>query len=102
MIKRAMLAIGGLLLALGMAILGRDGRRAKRAEKQRDNLLATKIKTDQDKAERLNKKAEKHKLAAKEAAEATKARLDAIGEKDEDMAALLDAWDAERLRQRSA
>ena len=99
--KKWMIALGGALLALALTILGRDGRRAKAAEKQRDELLGTRIKADQDKAEKLNKKAEKHKAAADQAAAATIEKLEGLREKDHDMDDLLSAWQSERVRQQS-
>lgn len=101
MIKKALIAVGAFLLAVGLAILGRDGRALKRTERHRDELLATKVKADQDKAEKLNKKAEGHKAAAKAAAEATTARLEKLRETDTDMDDLLSAWESERVRQQS-
>lgn len=93
--------LGTFLLGLALLILGRDGRALKRTENNRDQLIATHIKKDQDKADKLNKKAEKHKAGAKLAAEATAARLEKISAKDTPMDDLLSAWQSERVRQQS-
>jgi hypothetical protein len=98
--KRLMVAIGGGLLGLALLILGREGRKVKRVESQRDFLIATRIKSDQDKAERLNKQAEKHKQNADIAAAATIKKLEELREKDQDMDDLLSAWQSTRVRQR--
>lgn len=99
--RKFLYALGGILLAVGFGILGRDGRAARRAEAQRDALLATGANEHKKKAEQLAVKAEKQKAAAKEAADATKARLEKLSEKDPDMDDLLSAWESERVRQQS-
>lgn len=97
--KKWLIWLGGALLLLGVAILGRDGRALQRTEHNRDQLLATHIKKDQDKAEKLNKKAEKHKANAKLAAETTIATLEKVSAKDTSMDDLLSAFESERVRQ---
>lgn len=99
--KRWLLWAGGLLLAVGLAILGRDGRALKRTEAERDRLLADNTKASRVKAEKLNKKAERHKAGATLAAEETTKRLEANSEKREDLDDLLSAWESERVRQQS-
>ena len=101
MIRKILVGLGAALLAAGLVILGRDGRALRRTETERDRLLATKVKADQDKAEKLNKKAERHKEGARLAAEATTKRLEANSEKREDLDDLLSAWQSERVRQQS-
>lgn len=101
MIKKAVLWIGGLLLAVGLGILGRDARQLRRTEKQRDEILAGDIVENLNKAESLSKKAEVQKKNAEAAAAATAARLEKISEKDSDMDDLLSAWKSERVRQQS-
>lgn len=98
--KKWLIAAGGFLLTVALVLLGRDGRALKRTEESRDKLLATRIKADQDKAEKLNKKAEKHKAGAELAAAETRKRLEAISAKDSDMDDLLSAFESERVRQR--
>ncbi len=97
--KKAAIAIGVFLLGLAVMILGRDGRALKKVEGDRDMLMATRIKADQDKAEKLNKKAEKHKAGAKLAADATLAKLETVSAKDTSMDDLLSAFESERVRQ---
>ena len=87
------------MLTLALVILGRDGRALRRTEDGRDQLLATHIKKDQDKAEKLNKKAERHKEGAKLAADETRKRLEANSEKRHDLDDLLSAFESERVRQ---
>lgn len=97
--KKWILGLGGFLLVLALAILGRDARALKRTEHQRDELLATGANEHKKKAEQLNLKAEKQKEAAEDAMNATIKRLDALDEKDNDMGDLLSAWQSERVRQ---
>ena len=97
--KKWMIGLGVFLLGLGIAILGRDGRALKRTEHNRDQLLGTKIKKEQDKAEALNKKAEKQKAGAKLSAVATLDKLEKISAKDTSMDDLLSAFESERVRQ---
>jgi hypothetical protein len=98
-VKKAIIGLGVFLLGLAVMILGRDGRALKKTEHNRDQLLATHIKKDQDKAEKLNKKAEKHKAGAKLAADATLAKLETVSAKDTSMDDLLSAFESERVRQ---
>lgn len=101
MIKKIIIGIGAALLAAGLVILGRDGRALKKVEGERDEMLATGIKSEQDKAEKLNKTVEKRKAGAKLAAEATVARLEKQSANDPDMDDLLSHWQSERVRQQS-
>ena len=100
--KRWLIWLGGALLAVGLVLLGREGRALRRTEEDRDRRLATGIKTEQVKAEKLNKKAERHKEGAKLAAEETRKRLEARDASDNDMGDLLSAFESERVRQRRA
>ena len=99
--KKWLLGLGGLLLVVGLAILGRDGRALRRTEAQRDELIASGANEHKKKAEQLTRKAEKQKAAAKDAADATRARLEKLSEKDPDMDDLLSAFESERVRQQS-
>lgn len=99
--KKWLLAFGGFLLVVGLAILGRDGRALRKTERQRDELLAKGANEHKKRAEDLSVKAEKQKAAAAEAAAATEARLEKLSEKDPDMDDLLSAWRSERVRQQS-
>lgn len=99
--KKWIVGLGGFLLVMALAILGRDARALKRTEQHRDELLATGASEHKKKAEQLNRKAEKQKAAAQDAMDATVKRLDALDEKDNDMGDLLSAWQSERVRQQS-
>jgi len=96
--KKWIYALGALLLAIGFAILGRDGRAAKRAEGQRDKLLLDNTKTAKDKAKKAGAKADKLQKDAAAAAEAGKAAIDKVGAKDENMASLLDSWRSDSVQ----
>jgi predicted Holliday junction resolvase-like endonuclease len=98
-VKKWLIVFGGFLLAMALVILGRDGRALRNTEKDRDARLATGIKKEQVKAEKLNKKAERHKEGAKLAAEETRKRLEANSEKRHDLDDLLSAFESERVRQ---
>lgn len=102
MIKRILIGVGAFLLGVALYLLGRDGRRAGAAEHQADALMATHIKKHQNKAEKLNRKAQGHREAAAVAAQATQARLEKISANDTDMDDLLSAWQSERVRQQSS
>lgn len=97
--KKWLIVFGGFLLAMALVILGRDGRALRNTEADRDRRLATGIKKEQVKAEKLNKKAERHKEGAKLAAEETRKRLEANSEKRHDLDDLLSAFESERVRQ---
>lgn len=96
--KKWIIGLGALLLAVGLAILGRDGRQLKRVESQRDNELASKTEAGFAKAGKLTRKAEGHKAAAKEAAARTAAILEARDEQDPDMGDMLSSWESKRVR----
>jgi hypothetical protein len=100
-VKKWLLAFGGILLAVGLAILGRDARQLRRTEQQRDALLATGANEHKKRAEQLAQKAEKQKVAAADAAKATEQRLEKLSESNPDMDDLLSAWQSERVRQQS-
>jgi len=101
-VKKWWIALGGILLAVAFAILGRDGRRRRVAEDKTVQLLADGSAKALKQAAREAKKAETAKQGAKDAAAATQARLDKIGGNDADMADLLGAWKSEGDRQRSS
>jgi len=100
-LKKWTVGLGIFLLGLALAILGRDGRALKKVENQRDDMLATGIKSQQDKAEKLNKVVERRKAGAKLAAAATVARLERQSANDPDMDDLLSHWQSARVRQQS-
>jgi hypothetical protein len=98
-VKKVLLAIGGVLLALGLAILGRDGRVLKRLERQRDEEIAKNTADSLAKAKALHHHAEKRKADAHKAAVKTIEKLEKLSEKDHEMDDLLSAWQSERVRQ---
>lgn len=97
--KKWIIGLGGFLLVMALAILGRDGRQLKRLEAYRDKAMTDDILDGTAKAEKLNKKAEKHKAAAADAAARTTAILEARDEQDPDMGDMLSAWQSKRVRQ---
>ena len=86
------LALAGILVAVGLSILGRDGRAAKRAETREQEYLAEASGKSLKKAVKEEAKAKAAKLRAKETAKRTKEILDRRGENDPDMAKLLAAY----------
>jgi len=96
-LRTAGMALAGFLLLLGLTMLGRDARRAKRAEQREQNLLAEGTDKALNKAVKQNQKATELKKRAAEAASATRVKLDQIGAKDEDMASILADWNTDRL-----
>ena len=99
--RRWLIGIGTFLLGVALYLLGRNALKAQNQEHAADVLRATKIKAHQDKAEKLNRKAQGHREAAAQAAEATQAKLEKISEGNTDMGDLLSSWQSERVRQRS-
>lgn len=97
--KKWILGLGGFLLVVALAILGRDGRQLRRVEAKRDQEISSKTKAGIVKAEKLKKKADKHQANAKLAAEKTTAILEARSEKDPPMDDLLSDWKSKRVRQ---
>jgi len=98
-VTKWLIGLGGFLLLVALAILGRDGRQLKRVEHQRDNEIMTRTKKGMVNAEKLKKKADGHTANAKLAAEKTRAILEARSEADPDMDDLLSAFESERVRQ---
>lgn len=96
------IAIGGFLLLLAFQILGRDGRRAKKAEDRETALLIEGSEKAKAKAKKQNAKATALKKRAKDAAKATEAKLDEIDKVDSNMGDLVSHYRAERLRQSNA
>jgi len=86
------MAIAGILVAVGLSMLGRDGRAAKRAEKREQEYLVNASDKSLKKAVKEEAKAKAAKLRAKETAKRTKEVLDRRGESDPDMAQLLAAY----------
>ena len=99
--KRWLILIGTFLLGVALYLLGRNAAKASDQEHKAEVLMATKIKAHQDKAEKLNRKAQGHREAAAAADEATRAKLEKISASNKDMDDLLSHWQSERVRQQS-
>ena len=96
--KKWLYAAGALLIAVGFAVLGMDGRRAKKAEASRDKLILDESKKAQDKAKKAGAKADKLQADAAQAAEVGRAAIDRVGTNDESMRDILDSWRADRVQ----
>ena len=66
--RNAGIAVGAILLAMGLGMLGRPARQLKIAEKREIDYLSTQRKGHAEKARRQALKAEEHKDEAKQAA----------------------------------
>jgi len=97
-LRNAAIVLAGILVAVGFAMLGRPGRRAKRAESRTEKLLSEGTEKALKKAVKENAKADKFKGEAKEAAKAGQAAIDKVGTQNEDMAAILADWNTDRLQ----
>lgn len=98
--KKWILWLGGALLAVALAILGRDARTVRRLEKRAQDELATGTTEAMLRAQELKEKAAQHQAAASQAAAKTVEKLEALSEKNQDMDDLLSGWQSERVRQR--
>jgi hypothetical protein len=95
-LRNAGIAIAGILVAVGLSMLGRDGRAAKRAEKREQEYLADASDKSLKLAIKEEAKAKAAKQRAKETAKRTKEILDKRGQSDPDMAKLLAAYNKPR------
>ena len=86
-LRTALIALAGVLVAIGLSMLGQPARAARRAEDREIGYLAQGGKKAGQKAKIQAKKAEEHKAAAKVAAEKLPQVLRGI--KDEDIANLV-------------
>ncbi len=91
-LKSAALALAGILIAVGLGMIGRDGRRAKKAEVREQQYLADGSAKSLVKAKREQAKAKKFKAEAKIAVQRGEAALNRIGDKDESIASMLDRY----------
>jgi len=89
-LRRCGIALAGILVAVGFAMLGRDGRRAKKAERRTEELLSEGTEKALKKAVRETAKAEKFKGQAKESAAAGKTAIDGV--KDEELRTIIGNW----------
>ena len=99
--KKWILWLGGALLAVALAILGRDARTVRRLEQRAQDELATGSTEAMVRAERLKEQAAQHQAAASQAAAKTVERLEELSGKDQDMGDLLSHWQSVRVRQQS-
>ncbi len=67
-LRRAGIAIGAVLLALGLSMLGRPARQREKAEEREIGYLSSQVKGHTEKARKQALKAETHKAEAKQAA----------------------------------
>jgi hypothetical protein len=96
-LKRRWWALAGFLIVVGFAILGRDEKAAKKASKQRDDLLLAGSQSAKDKAIQAGQQADDRQADAVEAAEVGKAAIDKVGKNGETMASMLDAWKSDSV-----
>ena len=89
-LRTSLIALAGVLVAIGLSMLGQPARAARRAEDREIGYLAQGGKKAGQKAKIQAKKAEVHKEAAKVAAE----KLPEIlrGVKDEPIKELISSW----------
>jgi biopolymer transport protein ExbB/TolQ len=90
--------VTAVLMVLGGAKVGRQERRAERAEKQFESMAHDRTKKGIDKAAKLQKAAVKHKEKAAATRQRTEARLQELGDKDETMADIADRFNKRKLR----
>ena len=86
------LALGAALLAMGLHMLGRDGRAARRSEKREQEYLADASEKSLKLAVKEEAKAKAAKSRARETAKLTKDVIKKRGQNDPDMDKLLSAY----------
>ena len=96
--KKWLLGIGGFLVLVGFAILGRPARQLKKVERQRDDLIMQNTNAARAKAEKASAKADQLQADAAKAAEAGQKAIDQVGSNDETMRSVLDSWRADRVQ----
>jgi hypothetical protein len=90
--------VTAILMVLGGAKVGRQDRRADRAERQVEAMAHDKTKKGIEKAAKLQKAVVKHKEKAAATRQRTEARLKELGEKDETLADIADRFNKRKLR----
>lgn len=90
--------VTAIMMVLGTAKIGRQERRAERAEKKIEAIAHDKTKKGIQKAAKLQKTAVKHKEKAAATRQRTEARLQELGDKDETMADIADRFNKRKLR----
>lgn len=96
--RKWLLGFGALLLGVGFAILGRDGRQKRKAETREIGHLVDGSEKALKKARKENAKADAARIRATEAANIARAKLDQIGANDEDIADIVGDWNTGRVR----
>lgn len=86
------LALAGILIAVGFSMIGRGGRKAKKAEDREQQFLADGSKKSLAKAKKEQVKSKKYKDQAKVAEAKAKSIVNRVGEKDESMDSMLDRY----------
>lgn len=89
-LRKSWLWLAGALALAAFAMLGRDGRRLRKAEDKEQRLLAEGSSKARAKAIKMNAKAETLKAQAAEAAEVGKIAIDGV--KDEKLQDIISAW----------
>lgn len=95
-LRRVGYALAAALIAAGFGMLGRPGRKLKKAENQRDALLLDGSKKARDKAIKFDEQANKHQADGVEAAVAGKKAISGV--KDESMVDLLDSFRSDSVQ----
>lgn len=86
------MGLAGILIAVGLSMIGRDGRRAKKAETREQQHLADGSAKSLGMAKKEKVKKDKFTAQAKDAVERGEAILNRAGDKDEGMASMLDRY----------
>ena len=94
-LRRIGYALAAGLIAVGFGMLGRPGRKLKKAKDQRDYLLTEGSREARDLAIKAGEQADKHQVEANEAATAGQKAIDGV--KDESMRELLDGFRSDRV-----
>ena len=90
--------LAALLFGLSAAAVRRQKALADSTAQRSEQNAATGARRNVEKAAKLTEKSEKHKRKAEQARTAAEARLDQIGASDEELAILVNNWNAGRLR----
>ena len=92
------LALAGILIAVGFSMIGRAGRRQKKAETREIGHLIDGSEKALKKAAKENAKAETARQQAADAASKGRNILDKVGSKDDSIADIVGDWNTDRLR----
>jgi hypothetical protein len=94
-------ALSAMLLILAGAKVGREKRRADKAEKRAETFHNTASKKDIEKAAKLQAKADAHIRKANIARNRMESRLEELGRKDETLADIAKRFNGRRVRKSS-